>query len=271
MPVAQPIPNGRGRYKPAVAARLRCEPRQPRSVVPGIPDRAFGRSLAALFERLAQHRGRVCAGCPIVPGVPDRAIRYPTCEICRWPAVGVGPVHAWRCAFCRHWNEHGGRRPRSAVVVLQLRRVTRAARELVGIAIPLAFGYPAPRGVEVWRDVAGNTQGAAVQGFVESMRLRRDRPPVYVRGRVAGHQVLLVGGDRADPYPLGLAEHWADLRSVGRWVTRVSCPCGAPAPCVHSQALYAQVVGVIEARRQERRHPAPHVRRRDGRRGGEAR
>src|SRR5919198_862679 len=104
MPVAQPIPNGPGRYKPAVAARLRCEPRQPRSVVPGIPDRALGRSLAAVFERLAQHRGRVCAGCPIVPGVPDRAIRYPTCEICRWPAVGVGPVHAWRCAFCRHWN-----------------------------------------------------------------------------------------------------------------------------------------------------------------------
>ena len=58
--------------------------------------------------------------------------------------------------------------------------------------------------------------------FVESTRLRRDRRPVYVRGRVTGHQVLLVGGDRADPYPLGLAEHWADLRSVGRWVTRAS-------------------------------------------------
>ncbi|HZC98750.1 MAG TPA: hypothetical protein VFA46_00675 [Actinomycetes bacterium] len=249
MPTAQPIPNGSARRKPAVASLLRC---RQRPVVPGMPGHALARGLAALFDRLGRDRGNVCAGCPIVPGVPDRAVRYPTCEVCRWPAVDVGPVHAWRCAFCRHWNEHGDRRPRSAAVVLQLRRATDAARELVGVAIPLVFGYPTPRGTEVWRDVAGNTQGAAVRGFVESRRLRRDRRPVYVRGRVAGHHVLLVGGDRADPYPLGLAEHGADLRSVGRWVTRVWCPCAAPPPCIHAQALYAQVVGVIEARGQER-------------------
>jgi hypothetical protein len=265
MPAAQPIPNGPARRKPAVASLLRC---QPRSVVPGVPDRALARGLVALFDRLAGDRGNVCAGCPIVPGVPDRAIRYPTCELCRWPAVGVGPVHAWRCSFCRHWNEHGSRRPRCAAVVLQLRRVSDAARELVGIAIPLVFGYPSPRGAKVWRDAAGNSQGAAVRGFVESRRLRRDRRPLYVRGRVVGHQVLLVGGDRADPYPLGLAEHSADLRSVGRWVTRVCCPCAQAPPCVHAQALYAQVVGVIEVRRQERRHAAFRARPPEDRRGG---
>ncbi len=270
MPVAQPIPNGSSRHKPVIASLLH---REPRSVVPGVPDRALARSLVALFHRLAGDRRNVCPGCPIVPGVPDRAMLFPTCEVCRWPAVDPGPVHAWRCSFCRHWNQHGSRRPRSAAVVLQLRRVSDAARELVGIAIPLMFGYPTPRGTgtEVWRDVAGNTQGAAVRGFVESMRLRRDRRPVYVRGRVAGHHVLLVGGDRADPYPLGLAEHWADLRSVGRWVTRVSCPCGASAPCVHAQALYAQVVGVLEVRRQERRHAALRPRSPEDPRGGGAR
>ncbi|HZD67350.1 MAG TPA: hypothetical protein VFA45_00050 [Actinomycetes bacterium] len=264
MPVAQPIPNRPARHQPVLASLLRC---QPRSALPGIPDLTLARGLVALFQRLARDRGNVCAGCPIVPGVPDRAIRYPTCEVCRWPAVDAGAVHAWRCAFCRHWNEHGASRPRAAAVTLQLRRVSDAARELVGIAIPLVFGYHAPQGAEVWRDVAGNTQGAAVRGFVESRRLRRDRRPLYVRGSVAGHHVLLVGGDRAAPCPLGLAEHWADLRSVGRWVTRVACPCGTAAPCVHAQALYAQVVGILEARRQERRHAAFHVR---GSQGGDA-
>ena len=313
MPAAQPIPNGWARHQPALISLLRC---QPRSAVPGVPDRALARGLVALFHRLARDRGNVCAGCPIVPGVPDRAVLYPPREVCRWPAVdggfggleretgretgggapgrmakpgssplvgggsgglrsearggrpgrmakpsgsppvGDGRVHAWRCAFCRHWNEHGASRPRSAAVMLQLRRVSQAGRELAGIAIPLVFGYPAPDGAEVWRDVAGNTQGSAVRGFVESRRLRRDRRPVWVRGRVAGRHVLLVGGDRADPYPLGLAEHWADLRSVGRWVTRVSCPCGGAPPCVHAQALYAQVVGVLEARLREPRHAA---------------
>jgi hypothetical protein len=265
MPVAQPIPNGSPRRKPAVAFLLRC---QPRPVVPGIRGRTLARRLIALLNRRARDRGNLCAGCPVVPGIPDRAVRYPACEVCRWPAVRLGAVHAWRCAFCRHWNQHGSRRPRSAAVVLQLRRVTGAARELVGIAIPLVFGYPVAHGAAVWRDVAGNTQGTALRGFVESRRLRRDRRPVYVRGRVVGHHVLLVGGDRADPYPLGLAEHSADLRAVGRWVTRASCPCGAPQPCVHAQALYAQVVGVIEARGHERRHAAFRARPPRDRRGG---
>ena len=268
MPIAQPIPNGSPGRKPVIASLLRCAPRP---LVPGVPDRTLARGLVGLLRRFTGSRGNVCAGCPIVPGVPDRAILFPTCEVCRWPAVDAGPVHAWRCSFCRHWNEHGSSRPRSAAVMLQLRRVSAAAHELVGTALPLTFGYPTPPGGEVWRDVAGNTQGAAVRGFVESTRLRRDRRPVYVRGRVAGHHVLLVGGDRADPYPLGLAEHWADLRSVGRWVTRVTCPCGTAAPCIHAQALYTQVVGVLEARMRERRHAALRRGSPGGPRGGEAR
>jgi hypothetical protein len=247
MPEMEPTPIDRDRYKPAVSSFLRCPP---------LPARRTPR-------RRARHRGTdlldllypasnspICSGCPMVPGVPDHAMRYPTCEVCRWPAVGIGRLHAWYCSFCRHWNEHGSSRPRSAAVVLQLRGLSQPARELIGLAIPLVFGYSAPRDAEVWRDAAGNTQGAAVRGFVESRRLRRAERPLYVRGTVRRHPVLLVGGDGSDPYPLGLAEHWADLRSVGRWVTRVACPCGEAPPCVHAQALYAQVVGVIEARRR---------------------
>jgi hypothetical protein len=252
MPETQPTPLDHGRYKPAVSAFLRCHPPRARRSAP---------------RRLARHRGAdlldvlypasgapICPGCPLVPGVPDHAMRYPTCEVCRWPAVGIGQVHAWHCRFCRHWNEHGSSRPRSAAVVLQLSRVSQPARELIALAIPLVFGYSVTGDVEVWRDVAGNTQGAAVRGFVESRRLRRSERPLYVRGTVRRHPVLLVGGDGSDPYPLGLAEHWAELRSVGRWVTRVACPCGQAPPCIHAQALYAQVVGVIEA---QRRPPGP--------------
>ena len=89
MPAAQPIPNDSAPRKPAIAPLLRC---QPRSALAGAPDRALARGLVALFHRLARDRGNVCAGCPIIPGVPDRAILYPTCEVCRWPAVYAGPV-----------------------------------------------------------------------------------------------------------------------------------------------------------------------------------
>jgi len=259
MPGNQPTPFLPGRYKPAVARFLRCHPRPaPRPALWAAPERAARRRrLADLVEVLyPTGTSPLCPGCPMVPGVPDHAMRHPTCEVCRWPAVGVGPVHAWHCSFCRHWNEHGSRRPRLAAVLLQLRRVSQPARELVALAIPLVFGYAAPRDAEVWRDVAGNTQGVAVRGFVESRRLRKGDRPLYVRGIVRGHFVLLVGGDGADAYPLGLAEHWGDLRSVGRWVTRVACPCGEQPPCIHAQALYAQVVGVIEARRRDRRPAA---------------
>ena len=257
MPDSQPTPPPHARFKPAVASFLRCAGRAAGPVDRGAPAgaaRPRHRRGPDLLEILYPASGSpICPGCPVIPGVPDHAMRYPTCEVCRWPAVDLGPVHAWHCMFCRHWNEHGGARPRSAAVVLQLRRVSQPARELKPLAIPLVFGYSAPHDVEVWRDVAGNTQGAALRGFVESRRLRMAERPLYVRGLVRGHQVLLVGGDGSDPYPLGLAEHWADLRSVGRWATRVACPCGQEPPCVHAQALYAQVVGVIEARRHDRR------------------
>ena len=248
MPEMEPTPIDPGPYKPAVSAFLRCHPFRARRTPSPRPARHRGADLLDILYPASN--SPICPGCPMVPGVPDHAMRYPACEVCRWPAVGLGQVHAWHCRFCRHWNEHGSARPRSAAVVLQLRRVSRPARELVGLAIPRVFGYSTPQGAEVWRDVAGNTQGAAVRGFVESRRLRRSERPLYVRGTVRRHPVLLVGGDGSDPYPLGLAEHWAELRSVGRWVTRVACPCGQEPPCIHAQALYAQVVGVIEGRRR---------------------
>jgi len=252
MPEMEPTPSDPGRYKPAIGAFLRCHPLRARRTAAGSPKRRRGADLLGVLYPASN--SPICPGCPMVPGVPEHAMRYPTCEVCRWPAVGIGPVHAWHCSLCHHWNQHGTSRPRSAAVVLQLRRVSQPARELIALAIPLVFGYAAPRGAEVWRDAAGNTQGTAVRGFVESRRLRRAERPLYVRGTVRRHPVLLVGGDGSDPYPLGLAEHWADLRSVGRWVTRVACPCGQAPPCIHAEALYAQVVGMIEARR---RPPGP--------------
>ncbi len=250
MPEMEPTPIDPGPYKPAVSAFLRCHLLRARRTPSPRPARHRGADLLDILYPASN--SPICPGCPMVPGVPDHAMRYPACEVCRWPAVGLGQVHAWHCRFCRHWNEHGSARPRSAAVVLQLSRVSRPARELVALAIPLVFGYSTPQNVEVWRDAAGNTQGAAVRGFVESRRLRRSERPLYVRGTVRRHPVLLVGGDGSDPYPLGLAEHWAELRSVGRWVTRVACPCGQEPPCIHAQALYAQVVGVIEGRRRRR-------------------
>jgi ribosomal protein L37AE/L43A len=252
MPEMEPTPIERARYKPAVGPFLRHQPLRARRTPPRRPRRRRGADLLDVLYPASN--SPICPGCPMVPGVPDRDMRHPTCEVCRWPAVGIGQVHAWHCRFCRHWNQHGSARPRSAAVVLQLRRLSQPARALIGLAIPLVFGYSAPQGVEVWRDAAGNTQGAAVRGFVESRRLRGSERPLYVRGTVRRHPVLLVGGDGSDPYPLGLAEHSADLRAVGRWVTRVACPCGQEPPCIHAEALYAQVVSVIEARR---RPPCP--------------
>src|SRR6266540_3446482 len=194
MPEMEPTPIDPGPYKPAVSAFLRCHLLRARRTPSPRPARHRGADLLDILYPASN--SPICPGCPMVPGVPDHAMRYPACEVCRWPAVGLGQVHAWHCRFCRHWNEHGSARPRSAAVVLQLSRVSRPARELVALAIPL------------------------------------------------------VGGDGSDPYPLGLAEHWAELRSVGRWVTRVACPCGQEPPCIHAQALYAQVVGVIEGRRR---------------------
>jgi hypothetical protein len=189
---------------------------------------------------------RVCPGCPVEAGVADRDRRFPACELCRWPAVNVGAVHAWRCVACRHWNEHGDRRPRVAAVALRLGHIGGVARGLP--AVVLAYGYLADRG-EVWRDVLGSRQDTALRGFVESSCLLATGLPCYVRGQCAGHEVLLVGGDKANPYPLGAAEV---LRCKPRsWATRVSCTCAASAPCIHAQALYALAVGAIVARPED--------------------
>jgi hypothetical protein len=93
MPGSQPTPSDRGRYTPAVSAFLRCrsprrlhtpEPRPPRHHSPDL--------LGLLYPSSG---ARICQGCPMVAGVPDHAVRFPTCEVCRWPAIGLGPVHAW--------------------------------------------------------------------------------------------------------------------------------------------------------------------------------
>ncbi|SRR6266545_3247210 len=203
--------------------------------------------MIALRRRGGQ--GSVCAGCPVTPGVPDRAIRYPSCEVCRWPTVNLDREHAWRCPSCQHWNEHGSRRTYPAAVLLRLCDLSPAARALSTSVVPLVYGYPA-LGAGVWLD----SDGYAMRGFHERRDLREgEEAPFFVRGEVAGHLVLLVGGDRVHAYPLGLAEHEGEFEHRTRWATRVSCTCAASAPCVHAQALYGHVVSVLEARYQAAR------------------
>jgi hypothetical protein len=68
---------------------------------------------------------------------------------------------------------------------------------------------------------------------------------VYARATVAGLPVLIVGGDRPYPYPLGLAEEDPEPCAFGSRATRIACPCAQFAPCLHGQALYAHVVSTI--------------------------
>jgi hypothetical protein len=70
----------------------------------------------------------------------------------------------------------------------------------------------------------------------------REGRPVYARATVAGLPVLIVGGDRPYPHPLGLAEHDPEPCSFATRATRIACPCDQPPPCLHGQALYAHVV-----------------------------
>lgn len=74
--------------------------------------------------------GIPCPGCPIYPHIPDEQFRFPSCELCHWPAIGIGSRHVWRCAYCRHWNEHGLLRPRVSAVLLRLESISPAARRL---------------------------------------------------------------------------------------------------------------------------------------------
>jgi hypothetical protein len=70
---------------------------------------------------------------------------------------------------------------------------------------------------------------------------------VYARATVAGLPVLIIGGDRPYPYPLGLSEHDPEPCAFGSRATRIACPCDQPAPCLHGQALYAHVVTLVAA------------------------
>jgi hypothetical protein len=183
-----------------------------------------------------------CAGCPIYPHIPDEQFRFPSCELCHWPAIGVGPTHAWRCAYCRHWNRHGELRPRVNAVLLRLAGIDPAARLLEVVDVRCGR-HLFPRVRPIGRS---------------RLAWRPDLSPP---------PVLIVGGDRHYPYPLGLAEHDPEPCAFGSRATRIACPCDQPAPCLHGQALYAHVVTPIAAppaaepgRSGPARAPAPAVR-----------
>ena len=93
---------------------------------------------------IARARAAPCRGCPIYPHIPDAEFRFPSCELCHWPAIGVGPVHVWRCAYCRHLNQHGTVRPRVTVTMLRLAEIDAAALRL-DVADPRYGRYVAPR------------------------------------------------------------------------------------------------------------------------------
>ncbi|HZD74053.1 MAG TPA: hypothetical protein VE776_09255 [Actinomycetota bacterium] len=191
-----------------------------------------------------------CPGCPLYPHIRDRDLRFPTCELCHWPAVGVGRVHTWCCASCRHVNEHGSVRPRVSVALLRLAAVDTAALLLKVadtrcgryLAPPLRPAAQRPR----IRRRADGADGGRHRPAALAVRRRRPRvaggPPVYARATVAGLPVLIVGGDRPYPNPLGRNEPASGAGSLGSRATRIACPCDQPSPCLHAQALYAHVV-----------------------------
>ncbi len=202
--------------------------------------------------------GRVpCPGCPIYPHIPDEEFRFPSCELCHWPAVGIGPVHAWRCAYCRHLNAHGGVRPRVTTAMLRLADIGTAARRLE-VDDPLYGRYLVPRPrlgpcqlrPPIRPQHAATRCGGPHAGVFRHRFPPRDRTgrPVYARATVAGLPVLIVGGDRPYPHPLGLIEHDSEPCSLGSRATRIACPCDQPSPCLHGQALYAHVVSLPSAR-----------------------
>jgi len=260
------------------------------------------------MKRAANHHdGGPCPGCPIFPHIPDGQFRFPSCELCHWPAVGAGPAHAWRCTACRHWNEHGHLRPRVAAVLLRLADLDPAALRLeivdprYGVylaaratcqpcpsntwrrrravafrgrrraATPRQRGPGGLRGRRLGRERGAEPSGAGPSGSTGPGRHRgaaHDRAgrPVFARATVDGLPVLIVGGDRTFPYPLGLAEDDREPCAFGSRATRIACPCGQPPPCLHGQALYAHVVALaadpaerhaeVAAPAGERRAPA---------------
>jgi hypothetical protein len=214
-----------------------------------------------------RHGGGPCPGCPIFPHIPDRQFCFPSCELCHWPAIDVGLAHAWRCASCRHWNEHGHLRPRVAAVLLRLADVDPVARRLE-VVDPRYGVYLATRAAcqpcqpRTWRRTRAvaltgrrRSRGARGAGPRSSTGPGRQRSaahdragrPIFARATVAGLPVLIVGGDRPYPYPLGLAEDDREPCAFGSRATRIACPCDQPPPCLHGQALYAHVVTLAAA------------------------
>lgn len=187
--------------------------------------------------------GIPCPGCPIYAHIPDSQFRFPSCELCHWPAIGVGSTHVWRCAYCRHRNEHGLLRPRVIAALLLLADIDPAARQL-DVVDPRYGRYPTPRARLSPRQphIPGRIGTSAPRGSRRGAAPDRAGQPVYARATVAGLPVLIVGGDRPYPHPLGLAEHDPEPCAFGSRVTRIACPCEQPPPCLHGQALYAHVV-----------------------------
>jgi hypothetical protein len=189
-----------------------------------------------------------CPGCPLYPHIRDRDLRFPSCELCLWPAVGLGRVHVWRCTSCRHVNEHGSMRPRVSVALLCLATVDPTAL-LLEVADARCGRYLAPPPRIAHRPRIHRRVGGPGSGRTRpASRMVRLRPspsggrPVYARATVAGLPVLIVGGDRPYPHPLGRNEHASGPGSLGNRATRIACPCDQPSPCLHGQALYAHVV-----------------------------
>jgi hypothetical protein len=212
-----------------------------------------------------------CPGCPIYPHIRDRDLRFPSCELCHRPAVGVGGAHVWRCAFCRHPNEHGSLRPLVSVALLRL-----AAIEDAALRLPVDDArcgrylstppWPVTRRPRI-RSRAGGPGGLSGPGRRPAARVVRRRPgplqvrPVYARAAVGGLPVLIVGGDRHYPHPLGGNEPVGVHRPLSSRATRIACPCRQRSPCPHAQALYAHVVrwgaGPADAQAPGRRWPGP--------------
>jgi hypothetical protein len=139
-------------------------------------------------------------------------------------------------------------RPRVSVTLLRLATVDAAARRLDvadvrcgRFATQLRITAQRPR---IHRRVAG--PGGGHSHPPSRIVYRRPRaaggPPVYARATVAGLPVLIVGGDRPFPHPLGGNEAAAAPGSLGSRATRIACPCDQPPPCLHGQALYAHIV-----------------------------
>jgi hypothetical protein len=217
--------------------------------------------------------GIPCPGCPIYPHIRDEEFRFPSCELCHWPAIGTGEVHVWRCVYCRHVNEHGRCRPRISVALIRLAHLDPAAQRLQIVdarygyyaagAAGLAIVQPRPtapfRGLDlrasavgdllfIWREL-----GAPFRVLDAPPHRRGPSPsarggrPVFARATVAELPVLIVGGDRPYPHPLGLAELDPEPCSFSTRATRIACPCDQPPPCLHAQALYAHVVAPATA------------------------